>query len=365
MHGPCMESQRLDVAGQTHAASSSGQKNEQLRLPKAVAEPQAHQEPQAAPASTKPPVVLKPRGPRKSSNTNNSALNNKVRGEENSPPFKHAIPGSLHAFLSPCVCFPLPCIVFFPMQRAITKQVNEAEDIAEISSLVQAHRGSLNVIHITAILVRLAKLAALPGGSMAASSSSSAPGPSEQSLTGSGGGRRAPYSARASSEEDGEGDRAAANASASSSSPSSPPRSRSKASSPSHPRSPSSPSPSSSSGPKAVCRIVTELLQQIQIRILEVDSQGVVNILHSLAKLHQLDGQRRGGRPGGRARGGGGSGLLPPLSEGSLLSTVADDLLYVSTQLLPSFSPQVRERLGGDALRGSIRGETGQFHALP
>lgn len=66
-------------------------------------------------------------------------------------------------------------------------------------------------------------------------------------------------------------------------------------------------------------------------------AQGVVNVLHSLATLRRLDSEaadRSRRRPPVR--------LLPLMHEGSLAGAVSDDLLYLSMQLLPDLTPQVR-----------------------
>ena len=68
--------------------------------------------------------------------------------------------------------------------------------------------------------------------------------------------------------------------------------------------------------------------------------QGVASTLHSLAKMHQADARSGAGRQRASA-----AARLPPSFEGSLLSTVCDDLLYVSTQLLDSCSPQAFSNL--------------------
>ena len=235
--------------------------------------------------------------------------------------------------LTPITLTPMPPCS--PQLRELTKQIQMAGTVAALADLLrQRGSGSLNVIHLTAMLVRLAKLSAdLPArsssrGGFGSGSLSRAAEDDDASLSGdvSGNGSGDEEGGKSSSQRvdysvtgwpGGQGEA----------------RNR-----------------DTLRRPTAVSALVSELLRAAQPLILEFDSQGVCNILHSLAKMRQLDTASAAKRAGGHGHGGRRSirpagtrappPLLPPMYEGSLLSAICDDLLYVSAQLLDSSTPQ-------------------------
>ncbi len=209
----------------------------------------------------------------------------------------------------------------------LSEYIQKAASFHKLCCVVHEHGGRFNAFHISAALVRMAKLARERCSGDAAAVAHYGRG-------------RGPKSQGAALHSESEGNAPLPGKMKSSS------RSAAAATEPTN--------------LPAVSSLVSELLRAVQPRILEFDSQGVVNVLHSLAKLRQLDvqaatgeeeedrgngwqdgslehGQPQASRPRSR--------LLPPLSEGSLLSSVCGDLLYVSTQLLGSFSPQAFSNL--------------------
>ena len=202
--------------------------------------------------------------------------------------------------------------------RDISKEVHDAETIWDLSELIRRYGSSngtkgslLNVIHITALFVKLSKFSC---SDKQTHSLVQAIG-KKKVLQDEAGGTHylypsdTPISSR-------QGDHADVRA-----------------------------LPSSASHalrPPSVRSLVTQLLEAIQPLILEFDSQGVASTLHSLAKMHQADAPGRGGAGRRRASD---VPRLPPSYEGCLLLTVCDDLLYVSTQLLDSCSPQAFSNL--------------------
>lgn len=99
--------------------------------------------------------------------------------------------------------------------------------------------------------------------------------------------------------------------------------------------------------------LVRALLKLTQLNMVELDARGIVGILHSLARLTQMDGkakevlrrQQEEQKAGKRGEWQGVQSppelqLMPPREEGSLAASVADDLLYMSMQHLPDLEAQ-------------------------
>ncbi|GAX74050.1 hypothetical protein CEUSTIGMA_g1500.t1 [Chlamydomonas eustigma] len=216
----------------------------------------------------------------------------------------------------------------------IRKKIQSAVSLSELYALIQHHKSSLNVFHITSLFVKMSKLAQSAGaGSHNRFKSSHYGSPlvwsASQTLL-----HHSHKLTRSSSQQT-----------------SSVLSGRSRGSVKYNDNS----VVTSESAPVVIVKaMVSDLMRAMQPLILEFDAQGVVNVLHSLSKLYQLDiqmvnkttqGQRvksffQAERSVKSAKQMKKPTFLPSLREGTLTRAVCEDLLYVSTQLFTDFTPQ-------------------------